>query len=94
MGGERVMIYANIILVVDVGGERDTVQYLNLFDDMSDIMTYRNYDTSVLGYRVSIITREQAVKTYGERHVLEQERILKARKKIEACDTSNNKMSV
>lgn len=88
------MIYANIIMIVDIGGEQDTVQYLDLFDDMLDVMTYRNYDTSVLGYRVSIISREQAVKTYGERHVLEQEKILKARKKIEACDTSskNKKM--
>ena len=86
------MVYANITLVVDIGGEQGTVQYLNLFDDMLDVMAYRNYDTLVLGYRVSIITREQAVKTYGERHVLEQERILKAIKKIEVCETpSKNK---
>lgn len=89
------MVYANITLVVDIGGEQGTVQYLNLFDDMLDVMAYRNYDTSVLGYRVSIITREQAVKTYGERHVLEQEKILKAIKKIEVCEapSKNKRMS-
>lgn len=88
------MVYANIIMIVEIGGEQDVVQCLQVFEDMFDLITYRNYDTSVIGYRVSVTTRDKAVKTYGERHVLEQERMIRGTKKIEACDTSNSKMSV